>query len=46
MSSEDILYLQDLAGTVMEYLDTCTLRDQHRRDAQGLDGLISFAEGT
>jgi hypothetical protein len=45
MSSEEILYLQDLAVTVMEYLDTYTLRDQHRRDAQGLDGLISFAEG-
>jgi GAF domain-containing protein len=45
MSSDEILYMQDLASTIMEYLDIYTLRDQHRRGAEGLEGLISFAEG-
>lgn len=44
MAPEDILYLQDLAATVMEYLVTYTLKDQHRRGAEGLHGLITFAE--
>jgi hypothetical protein len=44
MSSDEILYMQDLASTVMEYLVTYTLKDQHRRQAEGLNGLISFAE--
>jgi hypothetical protein len=45
ISSDEILYLQDLASTIMEYFNTCTLIDQHRRQAEGLSGLISFAEG-
>jgi hypothetical protein len=45
ISSDEILYLQDLASTIMEYLNTYTLKDQHRRQAEGLSGLISFAEG-
>jgi hypothetical protein len=45
MSPEDIVYLQDLASTVMDYLSTYTLRDQHRQAAEGLRGLISLAEG-
>jgi hypothetical protein len=44
VSSDERLYLQDLASTVMEYLDTYSLKDQHRRQAEGLNGLISFAE--
>lgn len=44
MVQEDILYLQDLAATVMEYLVTYTLKDQHRRGAEGLHGLLTFAE--
>lgn len=44
MRQEDILYLQDLAATVMEYLVTYTLKDQHRRGAEGLHGLLTFAE--
>lgn len=44
MAPEDILYLQDLAATVMEYLVTYTLKDQHRRGAEGLHGLLTFAE--
>ncbi|KAF1942205.1 hypothetical protein EJ02DRAFT_466031 [Clathrospora elynae] len=45
MSAEEILYLKDLAVTVMEYLVTYTLKDQHRRAAEGLHGLLSFAGG-
>jgi hypothetical protein len=45
MCEEDVLYLKDLASTVMDYLTTYTLREQHRQAADGLRGLISFAEG-
>jgi hypothetical protein len=37
--------LQDLASTIMDYLETCGLKDQHRRQAEGLNALIAFAEG-
>jgi GAF domain-containing protein len=33
---DDILYLQELAGVVMEYLDTYALKDKYRRAAEGL----------
>jgi GAF domain-containing protein len=42
MSADDIAYLQDLAATVMEYLVTYTLKDQHRRGAESLQGLLTF----
>ncbi|KAH8688028.1 hypothetical protein GQ44DRAFT_780870 [Phaeosphaeriaceae sp. PMI808] len=45
MPREDILYLQDLAATVMEHLDTYTLKDQQSRGERLTRGLISFAEG-
>jgi hypothetical protein len=45
MLREDILYLQDLAATVMEHLDMYTLKDQQSRGEQLTRGLISFAEG-
>lgn len=45
MSTDDIIYLQDLAATVMDYLFTYSIKDQHRRGAEGLHGLLSFAEG-
>ncbi|KAF2793794.1 hypothetical protein K505DRAFT_35491 [Melanomma pulvis-pyrius CBS 109.77] len=45
MPRDDILYLQDLAATVMEHLDTYTLKDQQSRGEQLTRGLISFAEG-
>ncbi|KAJ4373932.1 hypothetical protein N0V83_002671 [Neocucurbitaria cava] len=45
MLPDDIMYLQDLAATVMDYLATYTLRDQRRRGAERLHGLLSFAEG-
>jgi signal transduction histidine kinase len=41
----DVLYLHDLAATIMEHLDTYTLKDQHMRGEQLTRGLISFAEG-
>lgn len=43
--NQDILYLQDLAATIMEHLDTYTLKDQRHRGEQLTRGLISFAEG-
>ncbi|KAF1833791.1 hypothetical protein BDW02DRAFT_551737 [Decorospora gaudefroyi] len=45
VSSDEVIYLQDLASTVMEHLVTYTVRAQYRRGAEGLNGLISFAEG-
>tara|TARA_R110002003_G_scaffold645_5_gene20948 strand:+ start:28169 stop:30385 length:2217 start_codon:yes stop_codon:yes gene_type:complete len=45
LPEEDILYLQDLASTIMDYLETYTIKDRYRRGAEGLHGLMSFAEG-
>ncbi len=45
MSIEDVHFLQDLAATIMDYLVTYTIKDQHRRAAEGLHGLLSFSEG-
>lgn len=42
---KDILYLQDLAATIIEYLDTQTIKEQYQRGEQLTRGLISFAEG-
>ncbi|KAH8723062.1 hypothetical protein GQ44DRAFT_710926 [Phaeosphaeriaceae sp. PMI808] len=42
---DDILYLQDLASVVIDYLHTYTIKDRYRREAEGLYGLMSFAEG-
>jgi GAF domain-containing protein len=36
LSKDDILYLQDLAVTIMEYLVTYTIKDRYRRAAEGL----------
>lgn len=44
MCPDDILYLQDLAATVMDYLVTYTVKDQHRRRAEILHGLLTFTE--
>ncbi|EAT92190.2 hypothetical protein SNOG_00695 [Parastagonospora nodorum SN15] len=38
LSQDDKTYLKDLAGVVMDYLETYTIRERH--------GLMSFAEGT
>ena len=36
LPQDDILYLQELAGVVMDYLDTYAMRDKYRRAAEGL----------
>lgn len=46
LPQEDILYLQDLAATVMDYLESYIIKDRYRRGAEGLQGLMSFADGT
>ncbi|KAH3982718.1 hypothetical protein HBI64_006430 [Parastagonospora nodorum] len=46
LSQDDKTYLKDLAGVVMDYLETYTIRERYRRAAKGLHGLMSFAEGT
>lgn len=45
LSQDDIIYLQDLAGIIVDYLDTYAIKDKYRRAAKGLHGLMSFAEG-
>ena len=45
LPQEDILYLQDLASTTMDYLETYIIKDRYRRGAEGLRGLMSFADG-
>jgi GAF domain-containing protein len=36
LSQDDKIYLQDLAGVVMDYLVTYVIRDRYRRAAKGL----------
>jgi GAF domain-containing protein len=36
LAQDDILYLQDLAIIIMEYLITYTIKDRYRRAAEGL----------
>ncbi|KAH7405982.1 hypothetical protein DE146DRAFT_608460 [Phaeosphaeria sp. MPI-PUGE-AT-0046c] len=45
LSQDDIIYLQDLAEIIVDYLDTYAIKDRYRRAAEGLNGLMSFAEG-
>ncbi|KAF2867863.1 hypothetical protein BDV95DRAFT_501510 [Massariosphaeria phaeospora] len=45
LSVGEIIYLQDLAATVSEFMDTYTLKDQHRRGERMVRGLVSFTEG-
>lgn len=45
LPQDDIIYLQDLAEIIVEYLDTYAIKDRYRRAAEGLSGLMSFAEG-
>jgi hypothetical protein len=42
---EDVIYLEDLAATVVEYLGNYTVRDRFTRGEKLTRGLISFAEG-
>lgn len=43
--AEDVMYLEDLAATVIEYLGTYMVKDKFRRGEKLTRGLISFAEG-
>jgi signal transduction histidine kinase len=45
LPTEDIQYLQDLSSTIMDYLETYIIKDRYRRGAEGLQGLMSFADG-
>lgn len=45
MPAEDVSYLEDLAGTIVEYLGNYTVRDRFKRGEKLTRGLISFAEG-
>jgi GAF domain-containing protein len=36
LSQDDKTYLKDLAGVVMDYLETYTIRERYRRAAKGL----------
>lgn len=45
VSHEDVIFLEDLAATVTEYLGTYTVRDRYKRGEKLTRGLISFAEG-
>jgi hypothetical protein len=42
---EDVMYLEDLAATVVEYLANYTVKDRFTRGEKLTRGLISFAEG-
>ncbi|KAL1797282.1 hypothetical protein ACET3X_003888 [Alternaria dauci] len=45
LSKEQVDLLKDLASTVVNYLNTYTIRDQYRRGERFTRGLVSFAEG-
>jgi hypothetical protein len=45
VTAEDVMYLEDLAATVVEYLGTYMVKDKFRRGEKLTRGLISFAEG-
>ena len=45
MSKIELRLLQDLAKTIVNYLDTYTLKDQYRRGERFTRGLTSFADG-
>ncbi|KAG9190516.1 hypothetical protein G6011_08604 [Alternaria panax] len=45
LSKEELSLFKDLSSTVVDYLNTYTIRDQYRRGERFTRGLISFAEG-
>ncbi|USP76619.1 uncharacterized protein yc1106_03893 [Curvularia clavata] len=45
LTSEQISLFKDLGSTVIEYLNTYTIREQYGRGERFTRGLISFAEG-
>ncbi|PSN69984.1 hypothetical protein BS50DRAFT_618935 [Corynespora cassiicola Philippines] len=42
---EQIVYLQDIAATIMEYLDTLAIKEVHGRGEKMVHGMITFAQG-
>ncbi|CAN9317544.1 unnamed protein product [Alternaria alternata] len=45
LSKEEAELFKDLGSTVVNYLNTYTIRDQYRRGERFTRGLVSFAEG-
>lgn len=45
LSHEDVSNLEDIAGTVVDYIGNYTVRDRFKRGEKLTRGLISFAEG-
>ncbi|KAF2684539.1 hypothetical protein K458DRAFT_366968 [Lentithecium fluviatile CBS 122367] len=45
LPKQDILHLRDLSATIVEYLESYTLKDQYRRGEQLTRALLSFADG-
>ncbi|PVI04433.1 hypothetical protein DM02DRAFT_716256 [Periconia macrospinosa] len=45
LEKHQILYLQDLAATIVEYLDLYMIREQFSRNEKLMRALMSFAEG-
>jgi hypothetical protein len=45
LSEKEVILFKDLASTVVDYLNTYTVKDQYRRGERFTRGLVSFAEG-
>ncbi|KAI4629137.1 uncharacterized protein J4E87_003398 [Alternaria ethzedia] len=45
VSKEELTLFKDLGSTVINYLNTYTIRDKYRRGEKFTRGLVSFAEG-
>jgi hypothetical protein len=45
LSQKEVTLFRDLASTVVDYLNTYTIKDQYRRGESFTRGLVSFAEG-
>jgi hypothetical protein len=45
LSEKEVRLFKDLATTVVDYLNTYTIKDQYRRGERFTRGLVSFAEG-
>jgi hypothetical protein len=45
LSKKELSLFRDLASTVVDYLNTYTIKDQYRRGERFTRGLVSFAEG-
>jgi hypothetical protein len=45
LSEKEVALFRDLSSTVVDYLNTYTIKDQYRRGEAFTRGLVSFAEG-